>query len=72
VKGLNYNDDSSICFADNFIFLNVHLSSKKEKNPLQVKKFSEDLEKLREIYPMCEIIAGGDLNSFLSPQLVSK
>lgn len=32
VKGLNFNEDSSICFADNFIFLNVHLSSKKEKN----------------------------------------
>lgn len=35
-KRLNWNDDTVVAFVDNLILISGHLSSKKEKNPIQV------------------------------------
>lgn len=64
-ESINWNNDSAVAFADNFVFISMHLSSKKEKNWDQIKKMAEDLKRLADAYPMCEIIVGGDANNFV-------
>lgn len=70
-ESINWNNDSVVAFADNFLFIGMHLSSKKEKNWDQIKKMTEDLKSLADAYPMCEIIVGGDANNFVPQNLVS-
>ena len=48
---LNWNKDTAICFADNLILISGHLSSKKEKNEVQVEEVKQSLSKLKELFP---------------------
>lgn len=50
---------------DNYILISAHLTSKVERNLLQIKELKDGLLKLKEKLPDHDIILGGDLNSFL-------
>ncbi len=45
------------------ILINVHLSSKKEKNAIQLQQVLEEVKNLVQNFPEYEIIVGGDFNS---------
>ena len=51
--------------VDDYILLNVHLTSKQEKNIAQSAELVDGLKQLARAYPKAKIIAGGDINSFL-------
>ena len=71
-KQIIWNDNTALCFVDNFVIFSFHLSSKKEKNTVQIACMVENLKKLRQMYPMCEFIVGGDANSFIDPKAIDE
>ena len=48
----------------------MHLSSKKEKNPTQIKTMINTINRIQNLFPMCELIVGGDANTFIDPKSV--
>ena len=59
---------TSIMFIDRFVLINLHFSSKQEPNQEQVKFLGTFLKSIKQAYPDYQIIAGGDINSYLDPE----
>ena len=54
---------TSFMFIDEYILINVHLTSKPKENASQLQHLRDALKKLKEIHPSSHIICGGDVNS---------
>lgn len=66
IDSLDWTKESpSILICDKFILINIHLSSKEEKNKGQVVELKKSLEKLRTEFPQYHFIVAGDVNSFI-------
>lgn len=63
VDSFNYNNDSVLQVFDNFILLNVHMTSQKEKNNSQINTFKKQICKLMTLMPEYKLILGGDFNN---------
>jgi hypothetical protein len=59
------NEPAAVLVSDNFIMINIHLSSKEEKNKPQVDKMRRSLEELKTKLPRYNFIVAGDVNSFM-------
>ncbi len=59
------NEPAAVLVSDNFIMINIHLSSKEEKNKHQVDKMRRSLEELKTKLPRYNFIVAGDVNSFM-------
>lgn len=64
---LNSSETNAFLCLDNYILISSHLSSKAEKNKLQIEKLKVGLTDLKKHLPEYDIILGGDLNSYLPP-----
>lgn len=64
---LNSSDTNAFLCVDNYILISSHLSSKADKNKLQIEKLKVGLTDLKKHLPDYDIILGGDLNSYLPP-----
>jgi hypothetical protein len=53
--------------ADDYLLISLHLSSKKQLNPLQLQELTTHLLLLKKHLPKYRIVLGGDLNSYLTP-----
>jgi hypothetical protein len=67
VAKLNWNDRSSFLIIDKYIFINAHLTSKADRNKIQIDQLKEGVMELKRKLPSYEIIVGGDINSYLEP-----
>lgn len=65
LKSLNWAERSGIALLDKYIIVNAHLSSKADKNRIQIDELKKALIELKNNHPNNHIIVGGDLNSFL-------
>lgn len=65
LKDLNWNGDTIFQVVGRTIYISGHLSSKKEKNPLQIKEMIISLEKFKKGFPEYQFVIGADVNGDL-------
>ena len=58
---------TSFMFVGHYIFVGVHLSSSAEKNARDVGLLMETLPEMMKSYPGCQLVCGGDVNSYFGP-----
>ena len=58
-----WNSDTTMQVVDKLIIFCPHISSKKEKNGLQMEQMFKDLENIKKFNPEFDIICAGDFNS---------
>lgn len=66
---LNINNDSIFQAYDRFLFWNVHPTSNKEKNAVQIQQMKTTFIEITQLLPEYKIILGGDFNSAFSPTI---
>lgn len=59
---MNFNGDTVVQVVGNLILICPHLSSKEEKNRVQIAQLKTSLFKLKYWFPNYNIISAGDLN----------
>lgn len=66
---MNVGGKTIIQAVGNLILVNYHLASNAEKNKSQLLGVKRELKRIKECFPDCHIICGGDINSdFLSDE----